>query len=149
MRKYSLFFLLAACHNRTVPATPAEKHLFVVSRPGAALYLDPVDSRVVMQKGSEGHFCSFRVGWTDSSAGTTPSREKERYFQYTAQYDWKALSGGDSLPAVLFQEKPGLNSLVKEGVVVFETPDGRQPDTLVYRDSYGSWGTQIFVLNRK
>ena len=154
LRSAMLFcLLLAACHNHTAPSVAPEKHLALVSRPGAALYVDRVDNRVVLQqdKASQNRFCSFRIGLTDSSTaidrrGTV---EKERYFQYGMQGDWKALTGGDSLSAVFFQEKPGLNDQVKEGVLVFETPGGRPPDTLVYRDSFGPWGTQIIVLNRK
>jgi hypothetical protein len=48
--------------------------------------------------------------------------------------------------AVFFQEKPGLSEMVKEGVMVFETPSGKMPDTLIYRDSFGPWGTQILSL---
>ena len=145
--------LLAACHNRTAPAAAPEKHLVLLTRPGAALFVDKVDNRVVLQqaRSSQNSFCSFRIGWTDSAtaAGKLQSTEKERYFQYTVQQDWKALAGGDTLLPVFFLEKPSLSEQLKEGVIVFETPEGRQPDTLIYRDSFGPWGTQVFVLNRK
>ena len=147
------FILLVACHSRTAPAATAEKHLILLTRPGAALFVDRVDNRVVMQKDntSQNRFCSFRIGWADSAAGIDKSKavEKERYFQYKVQQDWKALAGGDTLLPVFFQERPGLSEQLKEGVIVFETPEGRQPDTLIYRDSFGAWGTQLFVLNRK
>ncbi len=141
---------LTACNSHVPPATPPEKHLVLIHRPGAAIYIDRVDNRVVLQNSdaTNNKFCSFRIGLADS-LDTKQSLEKEKYFQYTMQGDWKALAGGDTLRAVFFQEKPGLNAMVKEGVMVFETPDGRTPDTLIYRDSYGSWGTQLFVLNRK
>lgn len=148
--------LLAACHNRSAPTVTPEKHLVLLTRPGNALYVDRVDNRMVMQPDSatQKNFCSFRIGISDSSSGTAGTLvadrrnliEKERYFQYTMQNDWKALAGGDTLLAVFFQEKPGLSSLVKEGVIVFETPSGRKPDTLIYRDSFGAWGTQILSL---
>ena len=154
LRSAMLFcLLLAACHNKKAQLPPSERHQALLTRPGAALYVDRVDNRVVLQqdKASQNRFCSFRIGLTDSSTAIDRrgAVEKERYFQYGMQSDWKALTGGDSLSAVFFQEKPGLNGQVKEGVLVFETPDGRQPDTLVYRDSFGPWRTQIFVLNRK
>lgn len=141
---------LTACHSHVPSATPPEKHLVLIHRPGAAIYIDRVDNRVVMQNSDAtgNKFCSFRIGLADSM-NTKPSLEKERYFQYTMQGDWKALAGGDTLLAVFFQEKPSLNAMVKEGVMVFETPEGRQPDTLIYRDSYGAWGTQLFVLNSR
>lgn len=145
--------LLVACHNRSAPAVAREKHLVQLSRPGSSIYLDPVDNRMVMQIDSTtaNKFCSFRLGWTDSAAGSNLRRGvvTERYFQYTMQQDWKALAGGDTLSPVLFQEKPGLSGQLKEAVIVFETPSGRKPDTLIYRDSFGAWGTQVFVLNRK
>ena len=145
--------LLAACHNKSAPAAVPEKHLALLTRPGTSLYVDRVDNRVLMQAdpATKNHFYSFRIGWTDSAAGIDKrqSLEKERYFQYTMQYDWRALSGGDTLSAVFFQEKPGLSDQLKEGVMVFETPSGRQPDALIYRDSFGAWGTQLFVLNGK
>jgi hypothetical protein len=144
--------LLAACHNRNTPAAVPERHLASAARPGAGLYIDRVDIRVVMQTDSStpNNFCSFRIGWADSTTGTDKVKalEKERYFQYAIQNDWKALAGGDTLKAVFFQEKPALGGLLKEGVMVFEMNQGQQPDTLIYRDSFGAWGTQIFVLNR-
>jgi hypothetical protein len=150
---FALLLTAAACQSRTAPSIAPEKHLAQLTRQGASLYVDRVDNRVVLQPGktAQNKFCSFRIGWTDSLAvtGKSASPEKERYFQYTVQHDWKALAGGDTLIPVFFQEKPGLNQQLKEGVMVFETPTGRQPDTLVYRDSFGAWGTQILILNRK
>ncbi len=156
LRYVIIGLLLAACHNRNAPAAAPERHLVLRTRPGNALYVDRVDNRVVMQTDSvaQKNFCSFRIGVADSSwttAATSVSGrrsviEKERYFQYTMQNDWKALAGGDTLLAVFFQEKPAPGSLAKEGVIVFETPSGKKPDTLIYRDSFGTWGTQIMSL---
>jgi hypothetical protein len=144
--------LLPACHNRTPPATPPEKHQAMLIRPGAALYVDRVDNRVMLQqdKASQDRFCCFRIGWADStvSADRTKDVDKGRYFQYNVQKDWKALAGGDTLLPVFFQERPGLSDRLKEGVLVFETPTGRQPDTLIYRDSFGAWGTQLLVIRK-
>ena len=142
--------LLLSCHLRQHPFNPAEKHQAAVKRPGAMLYVDRADNRMVMQAtpGLAGNFSSFRIGWADSLTAAEPNRQKERYFQYQMQQDWRALVNGDTLYPVFFQEKPGLNQQLKEGVIVFENAQGVQPDTLVYRDSFGNWGTQIFVLNR-
>jgi len=141
---------LAACHNTHKPVVNSARHLALVSRPGNAIYVDRADNRMVMQTDSavQKNFCSFLIGLTDSSAGKNNqgSTERERYIQYELQKDWKALANGDTLQAVFFQEKPGLDQQVKEGVMVFETPGGIQPDTLIYRDSYGNWGTQILSL---
>lgn len=114
------------------------------------LYVDRADNRMVMQAGPglAANFSSFRIGWTDSLTADGPGREREKYFQYQMQQDWRALVNGDTLYPAFFQEKPGLNQQLKEGVIVFESAQGVQPDTLVYRDSFGNWGTQIFVLNR-
>jgi hypothetical protein len=150
MRMLCAFVLLVfiACHSRTAPARRTEAHLVLRSRPGAALYLDRADPGSVMEAGTDaGHFACFRIGWVDSAA--TTEVEKLRYFQYRVQNDWRALAAGDTLLPVFFQERPGLDQRVHEGVMVFETPAGRQPDTLVYRDSYGSWGKQMIVLNPK
>ncbi|HEY6902424.1 MAG TPA: hypothetical protein VI233_17325 [Puia sp.] len=147
---YGLPCLLLACHTRTAPATRVETHLAQVSRSGTALFVDRVDNRMVMQTDSTNSFCSFQIGWTDSAVSFQQAQaaEKERYFQYRIQQDWKALAHGDTLYPVFFQEKPGLGQERKEGVLVFALKDGTQPDTLIYRDSYGNWGTQYFIVNR-
>ncbi len=146
------FSLLVACNHAGSLQTP-EKHLVMLARPGSSLYLDRASNRMVMQEDSsaDSHFCSFQVGWADSlpDKDKKASIAKERYFQYNMQGDWKALINGDSLQVVFFQEKPSLQQEKKEAVMVFETPGGQQPDTLVYRDSFGSWGTQIFVVNNR
>jgi hypothetical protein len=146
------YLLLIACHNKKEQSPPSERHQALLTRPGAALYADRVDNRVVLQqdKASQGRFCCFRIGWADStvSADRTKDVDKERYFQYNVQKDWRALAGGDTLLPVFFQERPGLSDRLKEGVMVFETPTGRQPDTLIYRDSFGAWGTQLLVIRK-
>lgn len=150
--------LLVACQNRSTPTRP-RKHLAQLNRPGSALYVDRVDNGMVMETDSatQKSFSCFLIGISDSTAGIAGTSvgerqrlvEKERYFQYTIQNDWKALAGGDTLLAVFFQEKPASGSLVKEGVIVFETPPGKKPNTLIYRDSFGTWGTQILSLTEK
>jgi hypothetical protein len=146
--------LLAACHQPS-PAPPAERHLAMVSWAGSSISIDKADNRSVMRTepapGAATVFSSFLVRWEDSLAGTDRKRdlEREKYFQYHMQKDWVALINGDSLYPVFFQGKPELNRQRKEGVMVFEIPSDRQPDTLVYKDSFTSGGAQLFVLNRK
>jgi hypothetical protein len=157
MSRKSIFWagiLCLGCKGK--PGTvAAETHLSMVRQPGAMLWVDRLDSRVVLQKAdTTGNttFCSFLVGWRDSlpvAADGQKRQDRERYFQYGMQQDWTALMDGDSLRPVFLQERPVLDQQLKEGAMVFEIPHGRRVDTLVYRDSFGAWGTQIFVLNGK
>lgn len=129
-------------------------HLVSVSQPGATLYLDRLDNRVVLQSADtagESTFCSYLIGWKDSLLSTDAQKrmERERYFQYEMQQDWTAQVGGDSIHPVFFQEKPVPDEGLKEAAMVFEIPRGRRVDTLIYRDKFSTWGTQIFVLNGK
>ncbi len=144
--------VLPACRNPSVVVSP-KVHLAIVSEAGATLYLDRLESRSVMKEdvssGSKTIFCSFLVGWQDSAfiMDKKKGMAREKYFQYDMQKDWVALVKGDSVYPVFFQERPGLNSQLKEGALVFEIPAGARADTLVYKDSFGVWGTRLFVLN--
>lgn len=149
----AIFLWLAAC--RSQPAIPERRHLAAISHAGTALYIDQLDNRSIMKENpapqdSKTIFCSFLVGWMDSTISTDQKAKlaREKYFQYDMQKDWVALVKGDSLYPVFFQEKPGLNSQLKEGALVFEIPAGTRPDTLIYKDSFGAWGTRLFVVNR-
>ena len=143
--------LLTACGNPQ-STVAVKQHLAAVSRPGEILYVDHLDNRVVLKEeaaaGSTTVFCSFLVGWQDSTLQTDKKKSlaREKYFQYDMQKDWTALVKGDSLHPVFFQEKSGLNSQLKEGALVFEVPAGEQPDTLIYKDSFGGWDQQVLVL---
>ncbi len=153
MKRKLIFYaclLCLACKSKP-RFIAAVTHLVSVRQPGAMLYLDRLANRAVMQSADTTAFCSFLVGWRDSLAGTDAKKrlDRERYFQYTMQQDWTAMVDGDSLRPVFFQQKPGLDPQLDEGAMVFEIPRGHRVDTLVYRDSYGGWGTQIFVLNGK
>jgi hypothetical protein len=148
-------FLLPAiaCRSNHRPAKPVV-HLAQASQPGALLYLDRLDNRAVLQMADTSGattFCSFLVGWKDSLLTTTPQKrqDREKYIQYGMQKDWTVVMGGDSLRPVFLQEKPGPDPQVKEAALVFEVPRGHRVDTLVFRDSFSAWGTQIFVLNGK
>ena len=143
----------AACRSQH-PATPVKEHLASATLAGETLYIDPLDNKAIMKADAtpdaKTTFCSFLVGWQDSilTVDKKKIQAREKYFQYDMQQNWIALVKGDSLHPVFFQEKPGLNSQLKEGALVFEIPAGTRPDTLVYKDSFGAWGTRLFVLHR-
>ena len=158
MRTLVIFFglmMFVACRQRPMAVAKVEpKHLIALQKPKEVLYIDRLDNRVVMQREDTAGpttFRSFLVGLRDSLAVTDAKRlqEREKYLQYDMQRDWTAIVGGDSLKPVFFQEKPHLDGLSREGALVFEVPRGSRADTLVYRDTYGDWGTQVFVLNEK
>lgn len=145
---------VGGCRQRPVMAVVEAKHLISISKSREVLYLDRLDNRVVLHaEDSSGSttFSSFLVGLLDSLAPKDgdKKREREKYIQYEMQRDWTAIVGGDSLKPVFMQEKPYLDGQLRENALVFEIPRGSRADTLVYRDTYGDWGTQVFVLNEK
>jgi hypothetical protein len=149
-----LVLTVAACGHRPVMAPVESKHLIVIHRLGQDLYLDRLDNHAVLQQADTAGpttFCTFLVGWRDSLQLTDAKRiqEKEKYIQYSMQQDWTAVVAGDSVKPVFLQEKPYLEGKVREMALVFEIPRNYRTDTLVYRDTYGTWGTQVFVLNEK
>lgn len=154
----ALALMLTAAACRPGPATTAAavepRHLILIHQPGQDLYLDRLDNRAVLQDPDPTgptNFCSFLVGWRDSLKVTDAGRvqEKEKYIQYHMQQDWTAVIAGDSVKPVFLQEKPHLDGELREMALVFEIPRSHWLDTLVYRDTYGTWGTQVFVLNEK
>ena len=149
-----LMAVTAGCRHRPMASLAAvePRHLIALKKPKEVLYLDRLDNRVVLAKADTTGpttFCSFLVGLKDSLFLTDGKRlqEREKYLQYDMQRDWTVLMGGDSLKPVFYQQKTHLDGLVREGALVFEIPKGRQIDTLIYRDTYGDWGTQLFVLS--
>ena len=146
--------VLGGCKRRVAPGVVEAKHLISVNKPKEMLYLDRLDNRVVMAREDTAGptmFRSFLVGLRDSVVVTDADRkrEREKYLQYGMQGDWTAIVDGDSLKPVFMQEKPNLGGELRESALVFEVPRGAEADTLVYRDTYGDWGTQVFVLNEK
>jgi hypothetical protein len=145
---------LAACQQRHATASEGPRHLVTADKRGEMLYVDRLDNRAILQRedstGST-HFCSFLVGWRDSLPASDPKRaeDKEKYIQYHMQQDWTVLAGGDSLKPVFLQEKPHMDDQLREAALVFEIPRGSRADTLVYRDTWGDWGVQVFILNEK
>ncbi len=160
MKRVLFFFgailaTVSGCRHRPVMGPPVEpRHLVSMHRPKEVLFIDPLDNRVVLQKEDTSgptRFCSFLVGLGDSVPinDADRKREREKYIQYGMQKDWSVIVGGDSLKPVFMQEKPHLGGELRESALVFEVPRGSRVDTLVYRDTYGDWGTQVFVLNEK
>lgn len=152
----SILMLMAAvaCRNKPMLTSAAPKHLILIHQPEQDLYMDRLNNRTVLQQADTTGattFCSFLIGWRDSLPGIDAKRtqEKEKYIQYSMQNDWTAVVAGDSVKPVFLQEKPYLNGNLREMALVFETLRNRRLDTLVYRDTYGTWGTQVFVLNEK
>lgn len=145
--------LLTGCHSRPAPVKEPQ-HLAMVQRQGSSIFVDRIDNSMVMLEDNHSpgrkNFYSFLVGWRDTVLGNDPAEagKREKYFQYDMQKDWCGLVKGDSVRPVFSQEKPGIDKDLKQVVLVFETPADIGPDTLIYRDTYGSGGTAIFVLNR-
>jgi hypothetical protein len=150
----TLMLAMTACRPRPMAALAEPRHLILIHQPKQDLYLDRLDNRAVLQHADttgQTTFCSFLVGWRDSLKVTDAKRvmEKEKYIQYSMQRDWSAIIAGDTLRPVFLQEKPYLDGELREMALVFEIPGNYHADTLVYRDTYGTWGTQVFVLTEK
>lgn len=143
--------MIVACHTSPDAKTAPKRHQANVSMKGASLYIDRINCRPAADSTSTSPkiLVSFLVGVTDSSK--SPERHgaitRELYMQYKMDKDWVAVVNGDSIRSVYAQHHPGPDTQKEEEVLVFEVPAGQQPDTLVYTDSFGSWGTQIVVLD--
>lgn len=152
---FSVSVVLCISCNTTVKSNMGEKHQWQVNRQGIGmLYADKIPCKAVMQNSnSDGdfHFQCYLVGFTDSIPAAKEMDKKEldlsKYFEYDMQNDWKALIQGDSVAVTFFQPKQKREKNRFEGILVFETASSETPDTLVYTDSNGSWGTQQLVLN--
>ncbi|RXK85265.1 hypothetical protein [Filimonas effusa] len=142
----------SACHS---PAAVAKKEIHmaeIAQGQGSSIYVDRVPNRSVLKEQSADSsfdFCCYRVGWIDSATYTKDQEAKwTQYFNYEMQYDWTVVCEGDSLSPVLFQPIPGRNKQTSEGVLVFEVPKNQLPDTLIFKNSYGSDKVnQLIVLN--
>jgi hypothetical protein len=138
---------LQACHESEARTKPVIRHLAERHINGSTIYIDKADSRQVMRTDSAGAFTAYRIGFTDS----LPRDEKYQmqrvvYYQFKMANDWKAVIGSDSISPVFYQPITGLNKMITEGILVFEFPAGRQPDALVYDDSFGDWQRQLIAL---
>ena len=132
-----------------------EEHEAQIQREGAGMiYIDKIPcSTIIQSEDSDGttSFHCYRVGFIDSlafgKAADKKSLDAGKYYQYDMQRDWVALINGDSSRPVFYQPRQRLENHRYEGVLVFEIPKDNEPDTLVYADSYGSWGTQTIIIN--
>lgn len=138
---------LQACRQSVGGARP-ERHLAVLHKNGADLYIDRIDSRRVMKADSNETYVAYKIGFTDSLQGDKKfEQERNVYYDFRMANDWKAVVENDTLSPVFFQPLTGLNNMNKEGVLVFELPAGKHPHVLVYDDTFGNWQKQIIALN--
>lgn len=132
-----------------------ERHQVQVQKKGEGMiYVDKVPCNAVMRtadsSGSVAGFQCYLIGFIDSLPHAPAADKKDiatgKYYEYDMQYDWTALANGDSLKPVFFQPKQKLQTHRSEGILVFELADGREPDTLIYKDSHGAWGVQKLLI---
>jgi hypothetical protein len=135
---------------------PVERHAAEINNKGIGMiYADKIPCNAVMQEtrdtGSHTVFHCYRIGFIDSLFVAKATGKKDldagKYYQYGMEKDWVALVNGDSLTPVFFQPKERFEEQRHEAVIVFETPGDKEPDTLIYKDSYGAWSTQQLILN--
>lgn len=149
---YCLFtFLMACTQNKQFQLTEPSRHWAQVDQMGVGrIYLDKVPNLSVMKASDNGNtiFSSYLIGFEDSLIITDRKKmlAKGKYYQYDMQKDWIAIVGKDSIKPVFFQPKVKTNPNVDEVIIIFELPPGRQPDTLIYNDSYGAWGIQKVII---
>ena len=133
----------------------AEMHQAQIQKEGIGMmYVDKIScSSVIRSEDGAGNtsFRCFRVGFIDSLAVAKATDKKSldagKYYLYDMQKDWVALVNGDSSMPVFYQPRQRLENHRNEGILVFEAPRDKEPDTLVYADSYSSWGTQRIIIN--
>lgn len=151
---FSVFtFLWAGCtssKNQNMPEV--ERHWIELSRPSVGvMYIDTIPLTAIMKVDDEAEmnkkFKAYLVGFRDSSSVVNKEVEveKNRYFEFGMQNDWGAVVDGIQVNPAFYQSKTMVSNKVREGIMVFETM-GINPDTLIYNDSFGSWGLQKFIL---
>ena len=134
---------------------PQEMHQAQIQKEGAGMiYVDKIScSSVLRSEDSAGNtsFRCFRVGFIDSLVVAKATDKKNldagKYYQYDMQTDWVALINGDSSRPVFYHPRHRMENHRNEGILVFEVPRDKEPDTLVYADSYSSWGTHVIIIN--
>lgn len=119
------------------------------------IYIDKVDCNTALEKadtiGNLTRFHCYKIGFIDSMPAQPIDKKQieiEKYFQYEMYKDWIALVEGDSIQSVFYQSAIKKEKQKEEGVLVFEIDKNKQVDTLVYTDSYGSWGIQVIINNK-
>lgn len=154
MSVVGLLWMTESCNHPASAAASPVRHQVEIEKNGSVLYVDQVESNRILKQEEEtntkGSFASFKIGLNNSFPFNS-KREKEWgvHFEYNMTRDWVALIEGDSLSPVFFHPVIGLNTKTREAILVFELPAGaRQPDTLIYNDSFGTWQQQIIPLNQ-
>ncbi|MBW7892075.1 MAG: hypothetical protein H3C48_13845 [Chitinophagaceae bacterium] len=130
-----------------------KQHWIAVTRPSVgAMYIDSIPLQSVMKvtedKKPYQKFKAYLIGFSDSVVLRDKSDQisRNRYYQYDLQHDWAAITGGQELKPVFYQPRTSLTDGLHEGIIVFELNGNNHPDTLIYTDSFGSWGKQKFIL---
>jgi hypothetical protein len=148
----SASIVVAGCGS-SASGIPREQHQAAVHSVGAGMiYVDKIDCQRVMRAkdGEAVVFHCFQIGFIDSlviaRARDKADEDAGKYFQYDMQYDWMAIVDGDTLRPVYFETKLRRENHRNECVLVFEH-GGEAPDTLLYNDSFSSWGTQQFIIS--
>lgn len=154
---FSLTVLLFSCsHSKDVTKEFKQLHWIEISRPSVgSLYIDSVPLQTVINlaetPNANGKFKAYLIGFVDSVPVTDKETiiNRNKYYQYDMQNNWESVAGENVSSAVFYQPRISINGLVNEGVIVFESNEGRHPDTLIYADSFGSWGKQKFILKEE
>lgn len=130
-----------------------KQHWIAVARPSVgAMYIDsmPLQSVMKMTEDKEQYqkFKAYLIGFSDSVVLKDKAGQisRNRYYQYDLQHDWAAMAGGQELKPVFYQPRTSLTEGLHEGIIVFELNGNSHPDTLIYTDSFGTWGKQKFIL---
>ena len=132
---------------------PGKQHWIEVTRPSVgAMYIDSIPPQSVMKviedKERYQKFKAYLIGFSDSVVLKDKADQisRNRYYQYDLQHDWTAMTGGQELKPAFYQPRTSITDGLHEGIIVFELSGDSYPDTLVYADSFGSWGKQKFIL---
>jgi len=136
----------------TTASNESNHYLEIRERGIGMISLDKVPNTLVMRKDKDNNpnFFSYLVNFHDSSVTTDKKKllDTGKYYQHDMYKDWVVLVNGDSVRPVFYQ--PSIKKTIQAdgGVIVFEIPSGSEPDTLIYMDSYGTWGTHQLFLNK-
>jgi hypothetical protein len=153
-----LYVLLLWSCNKPGKATdlPGKEHWIEITRPSVgAMYIDSIPLQSVMKvsknKEPDQKFKAYLIGFSDSVVLKDKADQinRNKYYQYDLQHDWTAITGGQELKPAFYQPRTSIADGLHEGIIVFELSENRHPDTLVYTDSFGSWGKQKFILEGK
>lgn len=149
----AFFAFGTGCQSSAPSARPLQQtHWAEVKNPALGLlYVDKAEPKQVMQAidSASTQFVAYKVGWRDEILSTDNKykEQKGKYLQYDMPRDWALKVQLDSFTPVFSQ--PVIKTVLQkdETILVFEIPMGVTPDTLIYHDSFGGWGTQKIILN--